>query len=43
MGKTTDIRTKILEISYKKQCGHIGSNLSIVDILDVIYGKILNP
>lgn len=43
MGKTTDIRTKILQISYKKQCGHIGSNLSIVDILDVIYGKILNP
>jgi transketolase len=34
---SSDIRKKILNISYKKKTSHVGSNLSIVDILVVLY------
>jgi transketolase len=36
-----EIRRKILEIIYKSQSAHIGSSLSCVDILTVIYFKVL--
>jgi transketolase len=36
------IRKKILNISYKAQSAHIGSSLSIVDIITVLYLKIIN-
>ncbi len=35
------IRKSILKIANSSQCSHIGSNLSIVDILSVLYGKFL--
>ena len=40
-----NLRKDILNISYKGQVGHIGSALSIIDILSVLYFKILkiNP
>ncbi|MCM8787218.1 MAG: transketolase [Candidatus Omnitrophica bacterium] len=43
--KAQQIRKLILEISHKAQVGHIGSALSIADILAVLYFKILriNP
>ncbi len=37
-----NLRRDILDISYKAQVGHIGSALSIIDILSVLYYKILN-
>ena len=36
------IRKSILKVANSSQCGHIGSNLSIVDILTVLYVKFLN-
>ena len=36
------IRKKILNISYKAQSAHIASSLSIVDIITVLYLKIIN-
>ena len=36
------IRKKILSVSYKTQSAHIGSSLSIVDIITVLYLKIIN-
>jgi transketolase len=36
------IRKKILNMSYKAQSAHIGSSLSIVDIITVLYLKIIN-
>ena len=36
------IRKKILNVSYKAQSAHIGSSLSIVDIITVLYLKIIN-
>ena len=40
-----DIRKKILKMLYESQTSHLGSSLSIVDILTVLYFKILkiNP
>ena len=35
------IRKLILKIANSSQCSHIGSNLSIVDILTVLYVKFL--
>jgi transketolase len=35
------IRKSILKIANSSQCSHIGSNLSIVDVLSVLYGKFL--
>ena len=35
------IRKSILKVANSSQCSHIGSNLSIVDILSVLYGKFL--
>ena len=36
------IRLEVLEMIYKSQSGHIGSSLSIVEILVALYFKILN-
>ena len=36
-----NIRTNILKLTYKAKSSHIGSCLSIVEILAVLYGKIL--
>jgi transketolase len=36
-----NIRTNILKITYKAKSSHIGSCLSIVEILSVLYGKVL--
>ena len=36
------IRKSILKVANSSQCAHIGSNLSIVDILTVLYVKFLN-
>ena len=42
MNKTIkNIRTNILNLTYKAKSSHIGSCLSIVEILAVLYGKIL--
>jgi len=38
---TKDIRTNILKLTYKAKSSHIGSCLSIVEILAVLYNKIL--
>ncbi len=38
----TKIRTHALEMTHKAQSSHIGSCLSIADILAVLYGKVLN-
>ena len=38
---TRNIRTNILKITYKAKSSHIGSCLSIVEILSVLYGKVL--
>ena len=35
------IRKSILKIANLSQCSHIGSNLSVVDILSVLYVKFL--
>ena len=35
------IRKSILKVANSSQCSHIGSSLSIVDILSVLYGKFL--
>ena len=35
----TNIRQDILKMIYKSQSSHIGSSLSIVDLLAVLYGK----
>ena len=35
------IRNSILKHAYSSQCSHIGSNLSIVDILTVLYNRFL--
>lgn len=35
------IRKSILKHAYSSQCSHLGSNLSIVDILTVLYNKFL--
>lgn len=35
------IRKSVLKIANSSQCSHIGSNLSVVDILSVLYGKFL--
>ena len=35
------IRKSILKIANSSQCSHIGSNLSIVDLLSVLYLKFL--
>ena len=37
-----EIRKKILKMKYESQEGHLGSALSCVDILNVLYSKILN-
>jgi len=39
---TTKIRTHVLEMTHNAKCSHVGSCLSIADILAVLYGKILN-
>ena len=40
-----NILRDVLEMSYSAKASHIGSSLSIVDILSVLYGKVLkyNP
>lgn len=38
----TKIRRKVLDMIYQAQTSHIGSNLSCIDILTVLYSKILN-
>ena len=38
-----NIRKNILKLSYKANSSHIGSSLSIVDLLVVIYNEIINP
>lgn len=40
--KSEKIRKRVLEIIYHAKAGHIGGSLSIVDILTVLYFKILN-
>ena len=35
------IRKSVLKIANSSQCSHIGSNLSVVDILSVLYSKFL--
>ena len=40
--KTIKIRERILKMHFKSKESHIGSALSIVDILAVLYFKILN-
>lgn len=35
--KNKDLKKRILEISYKLDLGHIGSNITAVDIIDEIY------
>ena len=38
---TKDIRINILKLTYKAKSSHIGSCLSIVEILAVLYNNIL--
>ena len=40
--RAKEIRRKVLEMIYKAQTSHIGSNFSCVDIMTVLYGRILN-
>ena len=37
-----NIRLNILKLTYKAQSAHIGSSLSIVEILAILYNEILN-
>ena len=36
----TDARKKVLELVYKAQTSHIGSNFSIIDIMAVLFEKV---
>lgn len=36
----TDARKKVLELIYKAQTSHIGSNYSVIEILTVLFEKI---
>jgi transketolase len=38
----TRIRAQVLRMIHRAQSGHVGSSLSIADILAVLYGRILN-
>ncbi len=40
--KTISIRKDIIELVYNSKCGHIGGDLSVCDILTVLYGEIMN-
>lgn len=42
-GIATEIRKKVLDMIYKAQSSHIGSNLSCIDILTVLYFGIMDP
>lgn len=37
-----DVRRLILDVSFRAGVGHIGSSLSIVDILHVLYASVIN-
>ncbi len=39
MGINKQARLKVLELIYKAQSSHIGSNFSVIEILDVIFAK----
>ena len=39
----TEVRKKVIEMLYKAQTSHIGSNLSCIDILTVLYFGIMKP
>jgi len=39
---STRIRAQVLRMVHRAQSGHLGSSLSIADILAVLYGRILN-
>lgn len=41
--RANHIRTRIIEESYKNQTGHVGSCLSCVDILTVLFFKLMRP
>ncbi len=38
----TKIRSHVLRMTHKAQCSHVGSCLSMADILAVLYGEVLN-
>ena len=38
--QATEARIKVLELIYKAQTSHIGSNFSVIDILTVLFNKI---
>ena len=38
--KSKNARLKVLDIVYKAQSSHIGSNFSVIDILTVLFDKI---
>lgn len=41
--KTNRVRREVLDLIYKAQTSHIGSNLSIIDVATVLYDKINLP
>lgn len=40
--KSTQLRQIIVDAVYKSKSGHIGGDLSVVDILNVLYNKVMN-
>ena len=37
-----EARIKVLDLIYKAQTSHVGSNMSVIEILTVLYSKVLN-
>lgn len=40
--KSNELRKDIIEMMQKSKAGHVGGDLSVVDILNVLYNKIMN-
>ena len=40
--KAYELRRDVLEMAYRSGSGHIGGDLSVMDILTVLYFKVLN-
>ena len=36
-----DLRKNIVQMVYDAKCGHIPSSFSIIDIIEILYGKVL--
>ena len=40
--KSYELRKDIIEMMHKSKAGHVGGDLSVIDILNVLYNEIMN-